>query len=73
MRAGTFLWSSLAFLLMWMTSCWRNILLAWVSSLQGPHRAWPAAHSVGREGSQAGRQATTLQAGKIMELFRKKF
>ena len=41
-KPKTFLWSSLVFLLMWMTSCWRNILEAWVSSRQGPQRAWPA-------------------------------
>ena len=37
----TFLCNSLAFLLMWMTSCWRNIFDACVSSRQGPQRAWP--------------------------------
>ena len=40
-RTITFLCNSLAFLLMWMTSCWRNILDACVSSRQGPHRACP--------------------------------
>ena len=32
---------SLVFFDMWITSCWENILARCVSSLQGPHSAWP--------------------------------
>ena len=48
MLKPTLLWSSFAFLDMWITSCWENILARWVSSLQFPHKAWPETVNIGQ-------------------------
>ena len=62
----TFLCNSFAFLLMWMTSCCRNIFEACVSSRQGPHNAWPETFSLFTQPVLSKRILTTLASAELI-------